>query len=108
MQKIRFIDILRLLGSVASITGISLLWMKSTFDVQTLLFKIPIVALLVLFSLGITSIRIIVIRLGYQEFAKKWDHLLRFTCFSLTIPIISLILGGAIYFIWMMALQEIG
>ncbi len=107
MQKLRWIDISHMIGSVASVTGISLLWLRSQLNIQTFVVDIPIIALLVLFSLGIGSVGIIMIRFGYYYFFKTRDTLLRFAYFAISIPILSAILGWFLFFLWYLTLQEI-
>ncbi len=107
MQKLRWIDILHMVGSVASVTGISLLWLRSQLTIETVVIDIPIIALLVLFSLGIGSVGIIVIRSGYCYFFKTSDILLKFAYFAISIPILSSILAGGLYFVWYLSLEQI-
>jgi hypothetical protein len=44
-ERMRFVDIVQLLGSVASITGISLLWLQPYVGIDTVLLLVPLVAL---------------------------------------------------------------
>jgi len=107
MQKIRWIDVVHVLGSVASITGISLLWFKSQLNIQTLVIDIPVIGLLVLFSLGLVSLGIIAVRFGYTRLFKNSDSPWQFAYFSISIPILCFIIGWCLFFFWYLTLKEI-
>jgi len=51
-RKLSVIEVFHLLGSIASVTGVSLLWMRDKLDPRTLFIQIPIVALWVGFVLA--------------------------------------------------------
>jgi lysylphosphatidylglycerol synthetase-like protein (DUF2156 family) len=107
MERIRFIDIVHLLGSVASITGISLLWLKSELNIKTILVEIPVLALLISFSLGIISVGIILLRYLYQKYFINKEMMWKFAFFALSIPTIALIIGFFIFVIWSLVWFEL-
>jgi hypothetical protein len=63
-QRIK--ESVNLVGSVASITGISLLWLKNLVPNSNLAIGIPIYAIASLFSLGIIGLAIALFRVGYN------------------------------------------
>ena len=107
MQKARWIDIIHVVGSVASITGISLLWLKATFNVHTLVITIPTVSLLALFSLGVASLGIIAIRYGYGLFPTALDTFEKIAYFGITVPVVFAFIGWFLLIIWGLGLQEV-
>lgn len=107
IQKPRIIDVIHLLGSIASITGISLLWLKPELNVITLFFDIPIIAFLVLLSLGIVSYGIIAIRFGYSKLLINKDLLWKTAYFSTAISIIFAGISLVLFNLWYLAIQVI-
>jgi len=51
-KKLSLVEVVSLLGSIASITGVSLLWMRDKLDARTLFVQIPIMALWAAFVLA--------------------------------------------------------
>jgi hypothetical protein len=44
-RKLSLIEVFNLLGSIASVTGVSLLWMRDKLDARVLFVQVPVIAL---------------------------------------------------------------
>jgi hypothetical protein len=100
-KKRRFgaIDVINVAGSIASITGISLLWLKGSMPPAALIAAIPVVAIAVTLSLGLFALAFVIIRYGYYEFVATRDMAWKFTYVCLTIAVALFFIAIAEYFI---------
>jgi hypothetical protein len=99
-KPISAIDVVHFCGSVASITGISLLWLKNTILPGKLLIFLLAYSTATALSLGLISITFVIIRFGYQEFVAESDLPVRFAYLSFAVGIALFflsILGYLIY-----------
>jgi hypothetical protein len=89
----KFIDVINTFGSIASITGISLLWLKGNtqIDIDTVL-MIPIIALVVSFSLGVLALVYIVVEYFYRKYTKGKGLMVNVAYFCLIVPALIFIL----------------
>ena len=71
-KQLSWIEIIQLLGSIASVTGISLLWIRqrATPDPITLM-KILTIAIVVFLALTLFSVIILIIQYGARQFLKE-------------------------------------
>ena len=83
----KLVDVINILGSVASVTGVSLLWLKGNVSLEHLLIEIPAIAILVSVVLGFSSILYYSIRSIFVRFISAKDPFLKFSFFAFTIPI---------------------
>jgi len=88
MKKQSLLDIINLLGSIASITGISLLWAKNGTSVS--LIEIIWVGGFVSVCFGLLAFGLILIRSGYHKYVKSKDVLVKTVYFAIASPIIAL------------------
>jgi hypothetical protein len=56
-------------GNIASITGISLLWLQSFYPAVNVLIAIPILVIVALLAIGLSALTWFFFTLGYQRFA---------------------------------------
>jgi hypothetical protein len=99
-HRFGIVDLVNLTGSIASITGISLLWLKDSVPTQRLLSLIPIVAIDAALSLGLLASAFVGIRFGYRCLPGKADFAVKLAYFGLTIAVVLLLLLGAGWFIF--------
>lgn len=71
MEWNKFRDAVNLGGSVASITGISLLWLNQLTPSVNLLALTPIVVIAALLSVGCVTLAVYLLRSGYQSFVQS-------------------------------------
>jgi hypothetical protein len=71
----RLIDFIHLVGSIASITGVSLLWIKDSLRVPStsFLLAIPVLSVATLLSLGLASLAYMLVKTGYDKFVRSSD-----------------------------------
>ena len=80
--------ITNLLGSIASITGIALLWIKTGTSVS--LIDIVWVGGFVSVCFGLLMLGVVLIRAAYVKFVKSKDVLVKIVYFALATPIVAL------------------
>lgn len=85
-KKKTLIDIVNILGSIASITGISLLWLKGNSHFSPL--DIVVISIAVSFCLGLATLGVVIFRYLYYRWFSQRDLLVRIAYFALAIPII--------------------
>ena len=83
----KLVEVINILGSVASVTGVSLLWLKGNASLEHLLIEIPAIAVLVSLVLGFASILYYSIRSIFVRYFSGKDPLLKFSFFAFAIPI---------------------
>ncbi|MEE1978569.1 hypothetical protein ACN2AK_21760 [Shewanella xiamenensis] len=83
----KLVDVINMLGSVASLTGVSLLWLKGKASLEHLFIEIPAIAVLVSLVLGFASILYYLIRSIFVRHFSGKDPLLKFSFFAFAIPI---------------------
>jgi hypothetical protein len=90
----RWSEIVNLLGSIASVTGVSLLWLKDTIKLTP--DEIIAVAVAASFVLGLATTGVLVIRYGYRRWALQGDALAKVVYLTLAFPAVmfSMILIG--------------
>ena len=90
MNKARIIEILNMLGSIASIAGISLLWVKGNSRVNA--FDIPFFFLAVSFGFGVVAAGLFAIRYYYRRLPASADWLVKSTYFCIAVPVVTFVL----------------
>jgi hypothetical protein len=85
-KPLRFIEVINILGSVASVTGVSLLWLKNEVSLDYLFFEIPAIAVMVSLMLGFSSILYYCIRNIFVRHFSSRDALLKVSFFAFAIP----------------------
>ena len=90
-----FAQILNFLGSLASVTGVSLLWLKGSAEID--LATILVFALVASSTLGFVSLVFFWCRLVYLRYVKDVGFLLKIAYFFLSVPfcfiMIALVIG---------------
>lgn len=87
MDKKRTIfEIVNFIGSIASITGISLLWFKGSSDTSPI--QVVWIALIVSLCFGFLTLCVAIIRYIYLRWIRSWDVLWKITYFALAAPLI--------------------
>jgi hypothetical protein len=101
IEKIK--DTISLAGSVASITGISLLWLKGFYSSINLLVAVPAFAIASLVAVGCAAVSFLLFSQGYTMLAQSRHFIgkLIYVCFAGAIAI--LLLSVAWYFIFLLA-----
>jgi hypothetical protein len=91
------------LASVASITGISLLWLssKTTVTADTLLVNIPIVGACIVFSIACIAAAGLLLHAAAKELFTRFLYKSLF--FGLAGPVVTIIMLFWLNFIWTMA-----
>jgi hypothetical protein len=69
VKRINIKETANLGGNVASITGISLLWLQSLYPKVNVLITVPILAIAALLVIGLSALAWFLFTLGYQRFA---------------------------------------
>lgn len=88
-RKISFLDVLNTVGSIASITGISLLWLKGDGGVDWVSALIIVVA--VSAGLGMASALVWAYIMGYRKLAATSSVLIRVAYIGLGAPTLILL-----------------
>ncbi len=68
MDRTQLKDSVNLAGSVASITGISLLWLKNLAPQSSLAFAVPIYLVASVLGVGVVALAFLVFNFGYNLF----------------------------------------
>ena len=89
-RKLTVIDIVNLIGSIASITGISLLWLKDTTNVSPVF--IFSVAIVVSFCFGLLVLDVFLIQYFYRRWFSGRDMLIKVLYFTLAAPVVSVLI----------------
>ena len=89
-KKQTVIDIVNLVGSIASITGISLLWLKGTLNVSPI--DVVSIAIVVTFCFGLLILDVFLLRLFYRRWIVGRDMLGKLLYFLLVTPILSVLI----------------
>lgn len=98
-DKMRVTELLSIGGSIASITGFSLIWLKETFDkVEPIKITFVFISILAisLISIGIISVIIKLLLYLYKDIPKDWK--IPYWSFGSGIAII--LTGLILMFIW--------
>jgi hypothetical protein len=82
-----WLDLVNVAGSVASITGISLLWMRDCIDWSEAAITMPILAVFSAIVLGGLTLGFIGLRYGYRRWAKPRDSAWRIAYLAFAIPL---------------------
>ena len=98
-HRIGIVDVVNIAGSVASLTGISLLWLKDRVPSAKLFAVIPVVAIVVALSLGLVSLAFVLIRYGYRKLVATRDAAIKLMCLCLSVAVALFLLSIAGYFI---------
>jgi|ERR1051325_9809957 len=96
-EKLTIVGVVNLIGSIASITGVSLLWLRTSTAISPL--DLLWFAFVVTFLFGVLALEAIAIRWCFYEWIIKRDWLAKFAFFALVIPIAAaflFIFGAAI------------
>src|SRR5688500_2025464 len=83
------IEIVNLVGSVASITGITLLWLKDTLPISPL--DVPWAAGIVSVFIGIMAVCVIIFRSIYVRWFRNKDIVVKVAFFTLAAPVAALL-----------------
>lgn len=85
-----FLDAVHFLGSIASITGITLLWLRGTIAISPL--EIGWFACIVSLFIGLTATFIVLIRHTYIRWIRHKDMVVKVAFFGLATPISTLLI----------------
>jgi hypothetical protein len=96
-KKKTLVEIVNILGSIASITGISLLWLKDNNHFSPM--DILAISVAVSFCLGLATLGVVICRYFYYRWFSQKDLLVKITYFALAIPIISCLMIMIVLFI---------
>ena len=99
-RQVGIVDVVNIAGSVASITGISLLWMKEKIHAANLLFSVPVVASAAFLSLGLVATAFVAIRFYYFEFFASRDNAIKVMYFGFSAGVTLILLLVAESFIY--------
>jgi hypothetical protein len=100
-KKQTILEIVNFIGSIASITGISLLWLKGSENIRPL--DIVFLSGLVSISFGFLFLGIAIVRSIYKRWVINQDWVWKIVFFALIIPL----LGFSIWVIAVFILQVI-
>jgi len=103
MRKPHVIELVNLAGSVASITGISLLWLQSLSSGSSVLFAAPVLTIAALLVVGLTALCWVVFSAGYSLFAQSPSAAVKVTYSCLAAALLLFLLSIAVYWIYLFA-----
>lgn len=101
-KTLSLVEVINLLGSIASITGVSLLWMRDKLDARTLFLQIPIMAIWAAFVLAITVAGyygVLFFRGGFESESSK----ARLAAILFAIPFVAGIVWGLAFMSFQLA-----
>lgn len=93
-KRISVLEVVNLFGSIASITGISLLWIRESLKLNIDSLAIISTLITVLFIFGSLSLVIAIIHYLYFNYVKEFNILWKITFFTLGLPLIMFICVG--------------
>jgi len=82
-------------GSIASVTGISLLWLRDRIDPETA-FTVPLFALTASIGLGFSALAYRAFMRGYDRWARNAETSVKVAYVSLAAPLLALVVAGGI------------
>ena len=84
-----FVAVFNFLGSVASVTGVSLLWLKGRGNIRPE--DLLVFAIGVLFSLGLASAAVLILQHGHNRYVKGQSGHAAWTYWLLGVPVMVVV-----------------
>ncbi|SRR6266581_2389416 len=105
-HRIRWIEVVNVAGSIASVTGISLLWFKDRIDPETAFITVPLFAITASLGLGFSALAYHAFIRGYDHWARNAETSVKLAYVSLAVPLLALVVAAGIgvvfmAFVWM-------
>ena len=109
-SRSKIVDFIHITGSIASVTGISLLWIKDLIHAPSLvlLVAIPVIITATFLSFGLAFFAFALVRYGYRTFALKEDFAWKaiYLCFSIAAALIFFFCFAALIWTYAVALAQ--
>lgn len=99
-KPLNVLELVNFVGSIASITGISLLWLQSSSG-RNVLFATPVVTIAALLVVGLTALCWVIFSVGYSLFAQSPSVAVKISYSCLAAALLLLLLSIAVYFIYL-------
>ncbi len=98
---------INLAGSMASITGISLVWLKTTSPGSNLAMAVPVFLIASLFAVGMIAIAYLIFKWGYKAFAEDAEVAGKIAYVSVALGSLLIVLALALCSLYVFAMVTI-
>jgi len=95
-HRIKWTEVVSVAGSIASITGISLLWLRDRIDPGTAFVTVPLFALTASIGQGFSALAYRAFMHGYDRWARNAETSVKVAYVSLAAPHLALVVAGGI------------